>query len=292
MERLHSFQNPPVQPSQGLQDSIQSRNSQSLGDPFADTQVLSQSSLPGISLPAHRDILKQRYSESEPQTNRITLPSASHKPPTTSRPIYGPVYPSDPTFRSMMYKPAESPQPRPILSSSPIAQQSVYYSSSYRKQPPIASRQTMILSPTYRYPEQTLQRIQGRQTLQTIPQQTIPVSYLVNSRSRGRRRSVHANFAVGRKPSIQTIPASPVSFRVTQKPHMPNRRVVFTGPFDGSYVIPELPSIQHLQPSTEPHLEFADEAASSFENMDYWSCSVPKQVKTEEMNYQQFVVVV
>ena len=122
LERLHSFQNPPAQPSQGLADSVQSRNSQSLGDPYAETQVLSQSSLSGIALPAHRDIFQQPFSEPEPQSNRIALPSSSHQPSTTSRSIYGAVYPSDPSFPSMRYKSPETHQPRPIRSSPSIPQ--------------------------------------------------------------------------------------------------------------------------------------------------------------------------
>ncbi len=292
LERLHSFQNPPAQPSQGLADSVQSRNSQSLGDPYAETQVLSQSSLSGIALPAHRDIFQQPFSEPEPQSNRIALPSSSHQPSTTSRSIYGAVYPSDPSFPSMRYKSPETHQPRPIRSSPSIPQQPMYYSTSYRKQPQIASRHSMMLSPTYRLPEQTAQRLQGRQSLPTAPQPAISVSYLTNSRVRGRRRSVHANFAVGRKPSAPNSTTSPISFRVTQKPHILNKSVYFTNSSADSSVIPELPPMLNLRTSEETQLEFMDQIPSSLENTDYWSCSVSTQVKTEEMDYKQFVVAV
>lgn len=48
----------------------------------------------------------------------------------------------------------------------------------------------------------------------------------------------------------------------------------------------------NLRTSEETQLEFMDQIPSSLENTDYWSCSVSTQVKTEEMDYKQFVVAV
>lgn len=261
-----------------------------MGDPYAETQVLPQSALSGIAIPTHRTIYQQQFTEPDSQPNRIALPSSTYPSSSTTRPIYGTMYSSDTSFPSVMYKPSESHQTRPILSSSSVAHQPVFYSSSYRPQQQMTSRRSMLISPTYRISEQQNQRLQGRQIIATTAQSS-GVPYLVNSRSRGRRRSVHSNFAVGRKPSPPISMISSISFRVTQKPHLSARSVYFTDPSSSSFVIPGLSPMKELHFPEESELEFVSETPTLFENTNYWSQSVPTPSENEEMDYFQFFVV-